>query len=443
MSVPIDEYFLNLIRADDRLKDFEYDFGIGLISKSLDFKINTTLATIQNEIKELYYPTLERNLLAHLMYKVGYIRFKKPLQIRATLLSNDDIELDKDYRFSDGKDLFLLDNSIKLEAGIETDVTLTLKEKYTLNNVEIKESNLFFKIPLNVTYKELVEFEVYKDGIKLEYSQNFVKDEADVSIEIIEDGTLQLVVMLHNENGLNLDNGDTLNVNYYVSTDTKICPDNLAIIEDGDYNLVCKNLKVESNYQSPMSLQDMADMIKYGRKNLGDICLNEDYRQFIFKNIPNLKALKVWQEREENLEYYDPNISNINKVFCAYITQDDKTYDEKINKDIQNFIFNELYGKEVVIKEANLIQLNVTIIIKTDESYSDTLVNSIKNQIIGLYDDLHTKIDEDTIYRKTFELLVKNMNIFSLSVFLSEKGDYRNNKFFEIKSENINIAFKE
>ena len=444
MSVPIDEYFLNLIRADDRLKEFEYDFGLGLISKSLDFKINTTLTTIQNEIKELYYPTLERNLLAHLLYKVGYIRFKKPLQVKTTLLSDDDVDLDKDDRFSDGKDLYLLDDSISLEADKETEVTLTLKEKYTLDEVEIKDSTLFFKIPLNnVTYKELVNFEVYKDDKKLIYSQNFVKDESEVSIEIINDGTLQLVILLHNEKALNLDNGDKLKVNYYLSTDTKICPTNLAIIEDGDYNLVCKNIKVNKNYQSPMSLNDMAEMIKFGRKNLGDICLNEDYRQFLYKNINNLKELKVWQEREENKEYNNPSISNINKVFCSYITTDNETYNEEINKEIKNFIFNELYGKEVIIREANLIQLNLSVIIKTNDSYSETLSNTIKNEIVGIYDDLHTKIDENIIYRKVFEILVKNLKVFSLNVYLSDKGHYKNNKFFELKSENINIAFKE
>jgi len=441
MALQFDEYFLSLIRSDDRLKDFENDFGLALISKSLDFKINKTLAVINDNIKEMYYPTLESTLLANLLYRVGYIRFKKPMKLSVNIVPNEDYTLAKYTRFSDGKDLYLLDNETNILANTDNEIQLTLLERIELGVKNVENSNLYFKIELGVSYKDLVSFDVLIDEKPLKYSQNFIDLESELSIETDLDGMLSLVVLLGNESANNIKNGDELDVSYTITTDTKEAPNGISIITSG-YDTVCKDIKVIENYTPPLSITEMQNMIKFGRKNIGDICINEDYKQFILKNIGNIAHLKTWQEKEENEEYNSSSISNINKVFVSYITQDNKTLDEYTSSQIQKLIYNNLYGKECIIRESIIVDLSVSIVIKTQDNYSNLAYDNIKNSIVGVYDDLENKISEKTIYADIFKTIHNMFDVFELNVYLSDKGTYKNAKFFNVSSENISISFR-
>jgi hypothetical protein len=435
----IDEYFLNLIKSDDRLKEYENDLGIGLISKSLDFKINKTLSIIEDEIRELYYPTLESTLLANLMYRVGYLRFKNPLKVKLDVTSNDDVTLEKFSRFTDGQDLYLLANEINISSNTPTQVTLSLEERIVSNDIEIKDANRYFYYDLGATYKDITKVDIYFNNNKLIYSQNFVDFDSEFSIECDINGYLKVVVLLGNEEANLLKNGDILSIETFISSDTSTTPDNMAII-GSDYNIVCNNIFTYENYMPYLSIDEMKNMIKFGRKNIGDICLNEDYRQFILKNVGNIAYIKVWQEREEILEFNN-STSNINKVFVSYITLSNEVRNFDIDTQINNLFFKNLYGKEVVIRDANIVDVSVTIVIKTQENFTNIAYDNIKNNIIGVYDGKSKQISKNSIYAETFREVTKMFGVFELSIYMSDLGSYKNNKFYRILSENISVKF--
>jgi len=436
----IDNYFLAQIKNNPVLKDFENDLGLGLISKSLEFKINRTLEEIQKEIRELYYPQYETTLLAQMMYKVGYLRFKKPLEVYADVVSDEDVLLPRHTRFSDGVDVYYLPYEIFLPANVTTKINLTLQDVYKFD-VTVDEGTVFFKIPTNYTYKDLVGANIFRGEEQLVYSQNFVKMEADYTYEIIHDGTFQLCVLLENKRGLNIQKGDNLTVELIISSDTQEPPENLNIIESGfDMVSPCSNVTLKSNYKPYMSLDEISDMLRYGRKNIGDICLNEDYRQFILQNFAEIYQLKVWQEKEEE-EESGTGISHINKVFLSYIKYDGTTGDIGLDTRITQYVQEQIYGKEVVIRDALIFPLSVTITIETNDIFDDSLEQTIKNNISGYYDDIHEPITNDIIYGKTFKVLSENLKFFSLTTFLSDKGAYENRKYFKIHPNDITITF--
>ena len=107
----VKDYLEDLINKDALFEGLENDIGIQLIREVLEYKVNEALNENVNEVNELYYPQSEIILLAMLMYKIGYLRFKKPLQIKASLTSNDDVILDGETRFTNGESVFFLNSS--------------------------------------------------------------------------------------------------------------------------------------------------------------------------------------------------------------------------------------------------------------------------------------------------------------------------------------------
>jgi len=436
----IDDYFLGLIKQDPTLSEFQYDLGLGLISKSLDFKIGTTLAEIQKEVRELFYPQLETTLLAHLLYKVGYIRFKKPLEVYADVVSTQSTWLARNTRFSDGIDVYYLPYSVYLPANVTTKISLSLQDIHSFD-VQVSDATLFFKIKTNVNYKQLVGANVFKDNNLLEYSQNFVSMTSEVSYEIKQDGLIEVCILLNNNRANRISQGDTLKVEIITSSDTQQTPEALNIIESGyDYVQPCSNVALKSNYKAPMTLDEMKDMITYGRKNLGDICLNEDYLQFIHGNFPEIMQLKVWQEKEEE-EEVGAIMSHINKVFLAYVKWDGTTGDRDLDSRITSYVQEKIYGKEIWIRDAKIYPLDAIIEIETDDVYDASLRQTIQNEIAGYYDDIHNKINKDVVYSKTFEILRENLRQFTLTTSVSDKGVYENRKFYTIVPADVDVIF--
>jgi hypothetical protein len=374
------------------------------------------------------------------MYRVGYLRFKKPLEVYADVISSEDVLLPRYTRFSDGVDVYYLPYEIFLPANVSTKISLTLQDVYSFST-SVSESTLYFKIPTNYTYKDLVGANVYRNGEQLKYSQNFVDMEADYTYEITSDGKFQLCILLKNYRGMNIEVGDTLDVEIIVSTDTTEAPENLNIIESGFTSVSpCSNVVLKSNYKPYMSLDEMADMIRYGRKNIGDICLNEDYVQFIYKNFSEIFKLKVWQEKEEE-EENGTAISSINKVFVSYLKWDGTTGDIELDSRIIQYVQEQIYGKEVIVRNALVFPLQVTVLIETNDIFDNSLEQTIKNSVSGYYDDIHTPINNDVIYAKTFDVLRENLKYFTLSTSLSDKGAYENRKYFNIKPADVTVTF--
>lgn len=441
MNNNYDEYFYNLIKNDEKLKPFKQDLGLLLISNALDYKIKKTTEIISNEIKENYYPTRLETLIAYSMYRIGYFRFKKPLKLYIDCVNQTDKDMDIYSKFSDGQSIFITKQAYSLKANKKQTIEVIQQERYT-KTVTISNGKIYSYIDLNLSYKDITEIRIFKDDEELIYSQNFVNDEADYSYEMNMDGNLSIVVLLGNKNGQNIQIDDDLDIEYYISNDLNIKPENLGIIED-DYDLVINNIRIKENFEPFFDKEYMQQLVKYGRKNLGDITLNEDYRQFILKNVANIQVLKVWQEREETKQNgYD--LANINKVFVCYIDTDNNPSKNEVSfnqsemsRNITNAVQKYNYGKEVRIRKAIIKDLRVTIIVKTDEKFNGEY---LKDLITGYYDDIHKKIDDSIIYNKVFSSLKNQLSVFHLRTYLSRKDKYMNEKIFRIKSENVNVV---
>lgn len=441
MAIEKEQFFLDLVRNNPILKDFENDLGLILIAKSLNFKITEALQDESKFISNLYNPTTENELLAFLMYKVGYIRFKKPLQIKA-LITNKDVSsiiLNKDTKFTDGQNVYFLNDAVSLDTNIPKDAYFTLKEKY-VKEVQLNSNKVFFHIPLGTTYKKFVECEVkaLKNGSLLEYSQNFIKLESEVSYEIDLQGNMSAVIQLANTFANNLTQGDILEVTTIVSGDITTQPRGLSIIQSG-YNLGIDNISIHQNYNPPMDIDEMQDYIKFGRKNLGDLVLNEDFRQFFLTNIPNLEVIKVWQERTKTVEY-TPDISYINKVFCCYIDKQGSNNNPQIDIDMKKIFNDYMSSREIIIERTEIFPITVFITIKTNEVFYESYKNEIKSNLVGYYDDIHKILNQTISYKKVFEIVVSKLKVFSIDLAISDKQAFSNTKIFHISDANVNIV---
>jgi len=439
MAIQYDDYFLKLIESNEFLKSFKEDYGLKLISNALDYKIKGSQKAINDEIRESYNPTKEETLLAYLMYKIGYLKFKKPMVLTASVKSDSSVLLPAGSRFSDGSFLYYTSNSVNLIADSIVEVDFELIEKYS-KIITVENGSVYSYYDTNISYKDISSVDIKKDGNTLVYSQNLIKLESDYTIEIKTDGTVSVVFFLNNEFGLNIKSGDELEVEITTTSDKATQPDNLGIVESG-YDVVVSNINVKSNYEPFMSLQDMQNMIKYGRKNLGDLVLNEDFRQMILSNVSGIKEIKVWQQREEDLENED--LSNINKVFVSYILENGLVNDNDVTRNIISLIQSNVYGREAIVRTANIYQLSVGIVIYTDEALSLEWLEYIKDMLSGFYDDIHIKISESYVYMKVYSYLSTKLINFRIDVNMTDKGDYFNNKFYSIEEENINIGQSE
>ena len=431
--VGTNSYFDNLVESSDDLSEFKNDLGLRLISENLEYSIERTEESIKNAISGLYDPKEELILLAHLMYRVGYLRLKKPLVISATITSGDAVILPKGTRFSDGIDVYYLNDAVSLQENIEGVITLTNSLEFNSTHT-VQSAKRYYKIATGLTYRELSGFEVKLGNKRLTYSQLFVANDSELSLEIQSDGKIFIVVLIGNTSGVNISIGDELSVKLISTPDTNKAPSNLAIIENG-FNIAIPSINVLRNYEPPMSIQGMKDMVQFGRKNIGDIVLNEDYNQFLLKSVSGIEMIKSWQERDETRET-GYKLSNINKVFVSYIGVDSNI---GLDAEIVNAINAFIYGKAVEIKTAVIIPFFVGITIKTNEGVSAELINNIKAGLVGYYDGIKRRKSKSAIYKTVFEIVSESISVFDLTVNTTDTGVYKNREFFEIKNDNISI----
>jgi hypothetical protein len=437
--VSIEKILYDKISSDENLKDYKKDLGLALVSQEVDFKIKETERILLNEIREQYNPTSTFYALVNLLYRVGYIRFKKPLNVNVDIFSNRYTYIKKYSRFTDGKNVYISTKDNIVQENSLTTVDVECSEIFK-KNITIDNGVLYSYFDTKIHFTEFVRCEIFKNSTEVKYSQHFIDDSADYSIEVSADGIVRIVFRLNNENGLELTIGDKLDINTFLSYDNSELPKSLQIIEDG-YDLKIDNISLSENYESMPNLDEMLSMVKYGRKNIGDLCVNEDYRQFIKKNVSGIKILKVWQEREENAEV-GSDVSNINKVFCSYLLNDETTNDSEVNKKIVDTIQKGIYGKECIVKPSEIRDLVLNITISTDESYSKSLQDLIRSSLIDYYDNVYSKISKEIAYKKVFKVLIDNLEYFELSVLMSELGELFNPTIFRITSDNILISFK-
>ena len=414
------------------LSPIQNDIGVLSLMGEFDYKIDTLINRTANMISEYHNPTAEPVLLSELLYKNANIRFKSPIEVKATIKSGVDVTLQEHQKFSDGVNTYLLKDGVALEAGVETEIALFQGKKKTVRATA--NESLYLKLFTEETYKNVFDIKAYhSNGTELLCSQQFTDDMADCMYEVTYNSNIQVCVRLNNIQGKNIKKGEEVYIEVFTCGNIDTAPVGLGIVGSG-YDLIIENITVSKNYIPYMSIEEMIQELKYNKNPNNTLVFNENFWSLIMRsNISGISALKVWQQREEELEV-GVDTCNINKVFVCYVS------DGNVNSEIEELISKTVYGRIVVFKIPVIVELTVAINITNNISKKipTQIIDTIKNKIAKLYDDVHDKISEGVIYRIVFDML-KGYNTDIAPIAMSNKGNYKNNKFYNISKDNISI----
>jgi len=426
------------VRENPILSKYYKHYGFRALANVLGYKVDKAVKDMQSRIFEFYKPESERILLSKLMYELGYIRFQTPLGLLLNVSTKSDVLLEHYQKYTDGANLYIQTKDVYVQNGVPTEIEVELGT-LSVKEVVIDKERIYYKIPLEKSYREVYRVELSSDnGEEIIYSQQFVKDESDYSLEIKLDGTLQIVVRLNNTNGSNIRYGDIVTAKIYSTIETNEEPTSLSILHENAPEIEIKDVTKIKNYKRYMDLEEMSDILLYNKNINNTLIYNEDYRRYLVRWIPGIKELKVWHEQDEIRENGStPCIANA--VFISYISIDNMN----LNNEIENIIANAVYGKNIIIKEPILQSLGVRIKLTNNIRRRIPLstISKIKSLLTGTYDDIYNQINKETIYSK----LKKNLDVFNVdvSIDLSDKGIFQNQKFYEIKDTNITIDIEE
>lgn len=431
----VNDFFRSLIESDSRLTGLKDDLGVIALGNEMAYKIDDAVKRITNQFTEFYDPTTEAVLLSKLMYGLGYIRFQKPLVISADIKSGVDVTLDKHQRFTTGVDVFILDEAVSLVAGVPQTLTLTMGTKRDIL-ATVDSSNFYFKIPLQASYKRLYDFNVYRGDEKLKYSQMFIEEDSDVTLEVELDGSMVVSVKTANLNGENILLGDNLRVEVFETIPSDDVPETLAII--GDFDIICENITKHSIYESYLSITQMQDILKYDKNINNSIVYNENYKNLIKTQVRGINLLKVWQQEQEDYEN-GALACNINKVFVSFLSDGVRGATE-IEKEISNLVNDTVYGRYVKHISPVYAPLDVQIDItnNTKKAIPSVKLEEIQNAISGYYDDIDRVISISVIY-KTVILILKGYDV-DIDIVMTDKPLAKNATFYNISNVAINVT---
>lgn len=430
------EFFDNLVKSDQRLTGIKSDLGILSLGYELGYMVDDAVKTIQSRIAEYYSPQSEVILLSKLMYEIGYLRLQKPLIIAADVKSGVDVNIEKYQRFTNGVDVFMLNDDASLTAGIPQTLTLTHGTKREITN-SIVGNNMYYKIPLGTTYKKLYDFKAYRGTDELTYSQAFIKEESDVSLEIGIDGNMIAVIRVGNTHGKNVQINDNVTIVLFETVPLDDFADSLAII--GDFDIICENVVKHSLYEQYLTIEQMQDILKHDKNINNSIVYNENYKELIRAHIRGINLLKVWQQEDEDLES-GAEACNINKVFVSYIPTE---VGLSLDSEIEDIIKETVYGRFVIIREPEIvpITIDIDIINNTKKSIAQVKQEEIKAKLSGYYDDVDRRLSNSKVYREVAALLSEYD--VDIDIVVSEKGDFKNARFYYIDIANISISVTE
>ena len=407
------------------LSPLKEDFGVQTIAYESAFKIDEVGNTFGAKLTEFYRPESEIVLLSRLMYEIGYLRFQKPLRIQTTVKSELQQEVTRWARFTDGVSVFMTENATVLEKDTPQKISLVLGTRREFTQVVDKDV-MYFKIPLKTTYRKMYDFNIYRDNKKIEWSQGFIKDSADVSLEVDIDGNIIVVVRLNNVHGKNIVHGETLTIEVFETTPSDTVPKNLALI--GALHTVCEEISKERSYEPYLSILDMANIILYNKNINNSLVYNEDFKGHILAHIQGIEAIKVWQQEEEDKET-GAKECNVNKIFCSYIP---KISGQSFDTQITDLIKSSVHGRFIFVKNPMINEVVVSIYItnNTKKFIPDMLKKKLQDTISGHYDGRGRILTSNTIYKET----VKVLDDYDLDIHIEigNKDIYKNNIFYKV-----------
>lgn len=430
----IEQHFLTLVEADDRLSGLSNDAGVLIEASTMGYKVDDALNQQASQLTEFFYPTSEMMLLSMLLHTVGYVRLPSPMVLTSQITSNTDRVIDMDTSFTTGADEFLLLDGVVLESGVPKEVKLS-RETLITKSVVVSDAGFLFKIDLSATHKEISRIECFINGVAIKYSQQFTDREADFSLSIDYTGELVAVFSLGNERGNNIQVGDTIDMKLYKTYQMNETPDNLSPIADLD-DVILEDVAVFFNGSQPMCIREMQDTIKYNKNIAGTLLYNEDYRNFILSNIDGLDEIKVWHQAEEDSEN-GVESCNINKVFVSYIPL---VEGEDFNDIIDTAFYEKIYGKPIVHVTPLIVDvsISISIIYNTKRTASSVAIENIKTELAGYYDGRYSAINDNYIY----EVINKFLGGINIDVGINVTGrdKLRNRAFHKVVSQDVNIS---
>jgi hypothetical protein len=325
------------VKENPLLSTYSKHYGFRALGNVLGYKIDKAVADMESRILEFYKPESERMLLSKLMYELGYIRFQTPMAVTINITARKDVLLEQHQSYTDGANLYLQKNDTYLQGGVPTEIEVELGT-LDIKTIKIDKDKLYFKIPLGKSYRELYRIELFNiENEEIEYSQQFTRDEADYSLEIKLDGTIQIAIRLNNTNGKNVRYGDTVTAKIYSTFENNEEPTSLTILHDNAPDFEIKSIVKHQNYSRFMDLEEMSDILLYNKNINNTLIYNEDYRRYILKCVSGIKQLKVWHEQDEIKESGStPCLANA--VFISYISNDNINLHNEIENAISRAV---------------------------------------------------------------------------------------------------------
>ena len=386
----------------------------------IDYLVDDAVNYLVDKQDEHYLPTTEVVLLSRLMYEVGYIKLAKAKEVELELHSHADgvSTIMKYSHFSDGTDIFYNTEDIPIVNSRTPKVVLRSGQHSRI--IKKIDGSLYTKIQLDVPYRELGGVKLFKGDVELKYSQAFTDDEADYSLEILYSGMMQVVIRK-----VNLSVGDDIEVNIF----TCIPPVHSKTVGlqhiELPINSISETVAVVSEYEPPMTLEEMSDVILYNKNINNTLVYNENYKDFLLANIPKIKLLKVWHEDKE------PSMCAINKVFVSYLSVDGSNLDDLITQAINRAV----YGRVVVVRPPLIqkISVKVTII----DNIRRKLPPRTKGNIIKLISRYYLEINKEKVYRIIADELKRHDTDIILKV--SQKGLEEPNKFYLVEEDLVEL----
>lgn len=439
MQIEASEFFKNLVFTNYPLA--KADYGIAILAKDLEFKINEANKDIADRIKQIYSPTEESILLSYLAYKTGYVRFKKSITVSFIVTSTTDLNIEKNTILGDGNFIYYVDNFTYAKANVPTLVTATLKEVEE-KEVTISTGSIFSHALIDITYKECVGIRVFRNSRELIYSQNFTALKSHYSIEFLADSKIQIVFKLKETIDDDLvEIGDKVTIEYAVAPDVTTPPKGISFLDMSlDLNSVIEDVALVSHYTPPLEIEEMKYLVMFNRKNLGDLALNEDFRQLFKAGVPNVPYLKIWQQREEAIvEGF--RCRDINRVFVCYLKSDETDNDPLINEFLRDIFYSHIYGRYLEIRRTTIVDLEVKVLVTTNDMFNPKIKDLIIKELYGIYDNIEKVISKTVVVDKVMNILRENLKLYEVDIFLSSLGTYFPSIMFRIKQESFSIEF--
>jgi hypothetical protein len=358
-----------------------------LYLKEINYAIEDAKRFYETLQDEYFYPTSEVMLLARLMYEIGYLRFAKPRRIEARLIAADeDVEVEAFKLFTDGSMVYHTPEKITVPS--DSSVPIELLQSQTHIYSFVLDTSLFPKFKLDFTYTEIAYVRCFIDDRELEYSQGFISHTAEFSLEILYDGYIQIAFRK-----IDIKEGDTIRI---VVATTQPPPADTVKVSLIDGRVESEGVALINEYEPPMSLDEMRDIILRNRNINNSLIYNEDYYNFILAHVQGIDKLKVWHEEKEWSD------CAINKVFISFILKDETQRAEK-EEEVRRLITNAVYGRVVVIKPPVIrkLSLSITIIDNIKKVIPERVREEVKEGVGGYY----VTLTEEIIYRKVAEIL--------------------------------------